>query len=174
MRGTIELQTERLRLRRHAMEDAEILYEKFGLDPVMYQYSGWNPYVTEEMARDTIQGFINDHESHSYSWAIEYNGALIGTIGAYDYDEEKKQIEIGFSIERSSWGKGFATEALVCVLRYLTEEENIENVVAWCASDNIGSMKAMHKAGMKQTSIEEHGLSVGNIKFDKLNFSYQR
>jgi len=37
---------------------------------------------------------------------------MIGNIGAYDYDSKKNQIEVGFSIERASWGKGYAAEAL--------------------------------------------------------------
>ncbi len=39
--------------------------------------------------------------------------------------------------------RGFATEALTAVLRYLTGHENIGTVNAWCASDNIGSRKAL-------------------------------
>jgi ribosomal-protein-alanine N-acetyltransferase len=37
---------------------------------------------------------------------------MIGTIGAYDFDPEKNQIEVGFSIERASWGYGYAAEAV--------------------------------------------------------------
>jgi len=51
-----------------------------------------------------------------YGWAIEYDSKPIGNIGAYDYEGAKNQIEVGFSIERGSWGQGFATEALTAVL----------------------------------------------------------
>ena len=53
------------------------------------------------------------------------------------------------SVERDSWGHGFAAEALTDVLCYLTEYESIKTVSAWCASDNIGSRKVMVKSGMK-------------------------
>ena len=33
-----------------------------------------------------------------YGWGIVYEGKLIGTIGAYDYDADKSWIEIGMSI----------------------------------------------------------------------------
>ena len=49
--GTAELRTERIILRRYRPEDAACLYQDFGSDPIMYQYSGWNPYATPEMAQ---------------------------------------------------------------------------------------------------------------------------
>ena len=39
--GSAELWTEHLVLRRYRPEDAEQLYQQFGTDPEMYQYSGW-------------------------------------------------------------------------------------------------------------------------------------
>ncbi len=53
MRGTVELKTERLVLRKHPSEDAAVLFEKFGSDPQMFEYSGWNPYQTRAMAVET-------------------------------------------------------------------------------------------------------------------------
>ena len=54
MPGTIDLRTDRLLLRRHVMEDAEPLHEGFGIDPAMFEYSGWNPYATLSMASATV------------------------------------------------------------------------------------------------------------------------
>ena len=155
MSGTREIKTERLILRKHVPEDASVLYQNFGSNPDMYKYSGWNPYATPEMAEKTIAGFISSYDDpHFYGWAIEKDGRLIGVIGAYDYDPSNDTIEVGMSIEKVSWGKGYAGEVLKEVLRYLTEEENIGTVTAWCEEENIGSEKAMLKAGMEKTGME--------------------
>jgi len=155
MQGTRELKTERLTLRRHREEDAAVLYRNFGCDPDMYRYSGWNPYATEEAAEETIAGFIRNYADPAFhGWAIEQNGRLIGVIGAYDFDETKCSVEVGMSIEKASWGKGYAGEALAEVLRYLTEEEGIKTVTAWCEAENAASEKAMRRCGMKQTGTE--------------------
>ncbi len=173
MTGTAEFSTKRLLMRRYRMGDAPLLFEKFGCDPQMFAYSGWNPYATREMAEETVQRFIGSYgDPGFYGWAIEYQGQMVGTVGAYDYNTEKNQIEIGISIERASWGKGFATEALAGVLRYRTEHEGIKAVTAWCAAENTGSMKAMTKAGMKQTAVEKDGLDVDGKTYDKLVFRY--
>ncbi len=90
MTGTIEFSTKRLLLRRYRMEDAPSLFAKSGCDPLMYEYSGWNPYATLDMAERTVRRFIDSYgDPGFYGWAIEYQGQLIGTIGAYDYDPEK-------------------------------------------------------------------------------------
>ena len=174
MIGTVELKTDRLLLRKHQSEDAAVLFEIFGSDPQMFEYSGWNPYQTRAMARETVDSFIKSSDDpHFYGWGIIYDGKLIGTIGAYDYDADKSSIEIGMSIERALWGHGFATEALTAVLRYLTGHENIKIVSAWCASDNIGSRKAMGKAGMKITRSDKEVLEINGKTYDKLIFEYR-
>ena len=174
MTGTKEIQTERLSMRKHVMEDSRILYEKFGSDPQMYEYSGWNPYASYDMAKETVQRFIENYDHPNfYGWAIEHEGRLIGTIGAYDYDPNTNRIEIGMSIERASWRKGYATEALIGTIRYLCEDENISVITAWCTPDNIGSMKAMEKAGMRYTFTEKDALQVNGITYDKLIYEYE-
>lgn len=173
MNGTIELKTDRLLLRRHHSDDAASLYHTFGSDPQMFEYTGWNPYQTKEMAAETVENFIKSYDDrHFYGWGIVHKGRLIGTIGAYDYDADQSRIEVGMSIERASWGHGFATEALTAVLHYLTEHEGIKSVSAWCASDNIGSREAMKKSGMKLICSEAAALVIKDQTFDKLTFEY--
>ena len=103
--GTAELRTGRLVLRRYRPEDAAALYRNLGSDPAMYQYSGWNPYATLEMAQETVNRFIESYrDEHTYSWVIDVDDVIFGTIGAYDYEDDR--IEVGFSIIRACWGRG--------------------------------------------------------------------
>ena len=74
---------------------------------------------------------------------------------------------------RDWWGRGFATEALKAVLAYLTENEGISRVTAWCAAENAGSRKAMEKAGMRLAETMEGGLTVGGKTYDRLIFEYK-
>ncbi len=175
MSGTIEMKTDRLLLRRHQSDDANVLFEIFGSDPQMFKYSGWNPYQTYSMAMETVESFIKSYDDpHFYGWGIVHKRKLIGTIGAYDYDADRSRIEIGMSIERASWGQGFATEAVSAVLHYLTEHENIKTVSAWCAPENIGSQKAMEKAGMRMVQSNKGAQEINGQTYDKLIFEYTR
>ena len=169
--GTVELWTERLILRRYRPEDADDLYRYLGTDPAMYEYSGWNPYATPEMAQETVCGFIESYnDDHVYSWIMDIDDVIVGTIGAYDYKDE--HIEVGFSVVKGWQGRGLATEALKKVLGYLTENEGIPCVTAWCASENIGSRKVLEKAGMKFLRAEKNALTVSDRLYDKLIYEY--
>ena len=171
--GTAELCVGRMTLRMYRLEDAEELHEKFGKDPDMYKFSGWNPYATPEMAQETVREFISSYDDeHFYSWAMDIDGVLVGTIGAYDYDGET--IEVGMSVAKDWQGRGIATEALQKVLVYLTDNEQIPCVTAWCAAENLGSRRAMEKAGMQHVSTEENGLTVGDRSYDKMIYEYRQ
>ena len=173
--GTAELWTEHLVLRRYRPDDAEQLYEYLGKDPAMYKYSGWNPYATLDMAKETVQRFIESYDDeNSYSWVIDANGddVVAGTIGAYDY--ENGRIEVGFSIVPGWQGRGYATEALKKVLEYLTENEGIPCVTAWCSAENIASKKVLEKTGMNLVRTETQGLIVGGKTYDKLIYEYRK
>ena len=173
--GTAELWTENLVLRRYRADDAEQLYRYFGSDPDMYKYSGWNPYATPDMAKETVQRFIGSYEDeHSYSWVMDAHGddVVAGTIGAYDY--ENGQIEVGFSVAKGWQGRGFATEALKKVLEHLTENEGISCVTAWCAAENTASKKVLEQSGMKIIQSEKGGLKAGDNKYDKLIYEYRK
>lgn len=170
--GTAELWTKRLILRRYRPEDAEVLHKCFGSDEAMYQYSGWNPYATLETSQEAVKGFIDSYrDEHFYGWVIESEDVLYGTVGAYDYKDDR--IEVGFSIVRDCWGRGYATEALKAVLAYLTENEGISCVTAWCAAQNIGSRRVLEKAGMLLVGTETAGLMVGDRIYDKLIYEYK-
>ena len=170
--GTVELWTDRLVLRRYRPDDAEDLHRYLGTDPAMAKYSGWNPYATLEMARETVRGFVDGYaDEHAYSWVMDVDDVIVGTIGAYDYQDN--QIEVGFSVVKGWQGRGLATEALKKVLEYLTENEGIGCVTAWCAAENIGSRRVLEKSGMKLVREEKNGLEVGDRVYDKLIFVYR-
>ena len=171
--GTAELWTERMILRRYRPEDAEPLYRRLGTDPEMVQYSGWNPYATPEMAQETVRRFIDSYDDeHAYSWIMDNDDVIVGTIGAYDYQDN--QIEVGFGVVSGWQGRGLATEALKKVLEYLTENEGIPCVTAWCAAENIGSKRVLDKAGMKLVDTEKDCLVVGDRVYDKLIYEYRK
>ena len=126
------------------------------------------------MAQETVRRFIDGYNGgHVYSWVMDANGddVVAGTIGAYDY--HNGQIEVGFSVGRAWQGRGFATEALKTILAYLTKNEGIACVTAWCAAENTASKKVLEKSGMKLVGTEKGGLTVDGRVFDKLIYEYR-
>ena len=58
------------------------------------------------------------------------------------------------------------------MLEYLTVQEGIARVTAWCASDNIASKRTLEKAGMRLSRIDAGGLEVGGERYDRLDYAY--
>jgi len=56
-------------------------------------------------------------------------------------------VEIGYFLKRSAWGKGYATEACRRLIRLAFEESSLTEVVATFDVGNIASRNVLEKAG---------------------------
>lgn len=149
-----ELMTQRLILRKLRIEDAATLYQELGCNPDITRYTGWNPYVTLDTAREKVAGDISNYDKTGcYSWIIQWGHKVVGTVGAYNYEPDISAIEIGYTVFQSAWGNGIASEAVKEVVRYLIEDEKINRIHAWCHADNKASTKVLEKAGLKQEGL---------------------
>lgn len=147
------LETSGLVILPETLQDAEDIYTYMGCDPEITRYTGWNPYQTLEATIEKIKRDISADDG-TYSWVIKKEGVFVGTIGAYDYDADKASIEIGYSIAKPYWGKGYAGAAAKAVIEFLMGEGHIQAVCAWSRVDNIASRKVLISAGFKEVSID--------------------
>ena len=147
------------------LEDAENIYRYMGCDPEITRYTGWNPYRTLQATVDKIEKDINSDDG-SYSWVIKKDGDFVGTIGAYDYNAEDMSIEIGYSIARPFWGKGYAGAATKAVVAFLLDNERINTIRAWSHKDNLASRKVLMNAG-----FEESGMNAEEVTFIRERYS---
>lgn len=124
------------------LSDAEDIYKHMGRDSEITKYTGWNPYHTLDATIEKIKKDVSS-EDGSYSWVIKKGGEFIGTIGAYDYNAEDSSIEIGYSISREHWGKGYAKSAVKAIVKFLKNEPHISIIRAWSHKDNIASIRIL-------------------------------
>src|SRR5206468_7082526 len=59
------------------------------------------------------------------------------------------EVELGYRLRKSAWGKGFGTEGSRALIRKGFTELGVRRVVASTYQDNIGSRRVMEKAGLK-------------------------
>jgi RimJ/RimL family protein N-acetyltransferase len=78
---------------------------------------------------------------------IEVDGAVAGTIGSFRIDD---QLEVTYWIDRTQWGKGIASAALQIVLAETAERP----IYARAASDNVGSLRVLEKAGFRRVGVD--------------------
>ena len=80
-------------------------------------------------------------------------GQHIGNIKLGPIKFDHARAEIGFLIgDRLSWGAGYASEAIQAVAQFGLERLNLAKIGAGCYETNLGSMKALLKAGFLQVA----------------------
>lgn len=81
--------------------------------------------------------------------ALRETGKVIGTIGFMWVQTENRSAEVGYSLSRAYWNRGFMTEALTCVLEFGFTRLNLNRIEAQHECDNPASGHVMRNAGMK-------------------------
>ena len=94
---------------------------------------------------------------------LKSNERHIGNIKLGPIVRQHGRTEIGFLIgDRASWGKGYASEAIHAVARYGIDVLGLAKITAGCYDANIGSSKALLKAGFThEATIPSHCIYEG-------------
>ncbi|WP_269321661.1 GNAT family N-acetyltransferase [Saccharothrix sp. NRRL B-16314] len=79
--------------------------------------------------------------------AVTRDGHLVGSIGSFVMDGD---TEITYWIDRVTWGQGVAGRALALFL----DTVRVRPLYARAASDNVGSLRVLHKAGFTTVGTE--------------------
>lgn len=81
-------------------------------------------------------------------FAIDVDGQAVGAIGLHPQsDIQRRNAELGYWLAESFWGKGIMTHAIRRMLQYGFKTFDINRIFARPFGENIGSQKALEKAG---------------------------
>ncbi|MDX6448961.1 MAG: hypothetical protein QOD08_1424 [Gaiellaceae bacterium] len=78
---------------------------------------------------------------------IDVDGAVAGTIGSFRIDDRP---EVTYWVDRTQWGRGIASAALEILLAETAERP----MYARAASDNVGSLRVLEKAGFRRVGVD--------------------
>ena len=100
--------------------------------------------------------------AHKKTFAIEYNGKAIGSLGIEEYDEvilpeydQKLGREIGYVLSKDYWGMGLMPEAVNAVTKYLFETVKLDFIVCGHFTDNDQSKRVQEKCGFKHLRLKK-------------------
>ena len=145
-----ELETERLKLRMWRESDIDA-YAEMCADPLVMRYLGAGKVFTRHEAWRSMAVFIGHWYLKGYShWAVEEKakGKMIGRLGFLN-PEGWPGFEIGWTLARHAWGKGYATEGAKAALQYAFEKLDQPHVISLIHPDNTPSMKVAERIGEK-------------------------
>ena len=78
--------------------------------------------------------------------------------------------EIHYSLIPAFWNKGYATEAVLAILKHGFETLNLHRIEAGVATQNLNSIKLLEKVGMTQEVMHHKILPIRGEWVD--NYSY--
>jgi ribosomal-protein-alanine N-acetyltransferase len=114
----MELTDNQLKLRAFRDSDSKRLAELCNNKRIWDNLRDYIPFpYTENNANDFIK--YCQRENPQFTFAIEYNGEFVGTIGLVrQTDVYKLSAEIGYWIGEPYWGMGIATKAVRLITEY--------------------------------------------------------
>lgn len=157
------LESERLLLRPLAEGDLDVCFEIF-TDPAVMQFVG-ETYTRDRVVEELPTAMRRGGRGCIGVWCVidRATAEKLGTalllplpieekdtnwdlVGGDDLPEG--EIEIGYILKASAWGKGYATEACRRLLQFAFEDSPLEEVVAVTHPDNAVSQRVLRKSGL--------------------------
>lgn len=164
--SNVILKTERLLIRPWRQSDIDDFYSYASVDGVG-QMAGWKPHESKEESKIILDMFI----SHKKTFALEYQGKVIGSVGIEKYNEthfpefeNKKCREIGYVLSKEYWGQGLMPEALKEVIRFLFENANLDVIFCGHFLWNEQSHRVQEKSGFKHYAFDTYETAFGTTE----------
>ncbi len=156
----MRLETERLVLRKPEAGDLDG-YAELWADPEVVRYLSGTTLPRDEVPR-AIERMLGHWERHGvglFSVLRKEDGRLVGRVGYLLWDRERwvnamheqldgeLELEIGWTLIRSLWGQGYATEAALACRDHALGGLGRDRVISLIAPENVASIRVAEKIG---------------------------
>jgi ribosomal-protein-alanine N-acetyltransferase len=153
------LQTARLSLRPIVSTDLENLF-LLRSDESSSNFNDAVPDRCEEETLSHLTKTLRDVEEGKYwKWAIDLDGALVGTIALWNHDLLLDSAEFGYTLRSPYRGNGYMSESVAKICEYGHNVLRIKNLYVYTESCNLRSINLMDKLDFVfQGTFDEEGI----------------
>jgi RimJ/RimL family protein N-acetyltransferase len=156
------IDTDRLRLRKPTLDDAEALHEAYG-DPEAMRYIGLGETRDLAATRAWLERSLERWEADGFGQFVaerKMDDRVVGRVGflVWDADDwqpgtlaafgDRAAIELGWILAREHWGQGYATEAALACRDYAFDTMGLSHLSALIQPQNTASRRVAEKIGM--------------------------
>lgn len=144
------VKTERLILREFCESDLDA-YAEMCADKEVMRYLGTGKVLSRAESWRSMAAIIGHWNLRGYGlWAVEeqQSGEMIGRIGCWK-PEGWIGLEVGWSLRRAFWGRGFATEAGKASIDFAFTNLQQSHVISLIQPNNAASRRVAEKLGEK-------------------------
>lgn len=167
---TMLLETAQLYLRPFVPADAPLAMPWL-TDAEIMRYMPTGQDFTLEQVAARVARYIAHQEKHGYSRWLAFDRTTdqpIGDAGLL-YLPATQEIELGYRVIKSHWGRGLATEMAAAWLDQAFGPLGLTAVIAFSHPDNIGSIRVMEKSGFSFLRYDQMaGMDVVVYQIQKL------
>lgn len=138
-------------------DDAQALWELDQDPEVMRFINGGEPHSMKLIEEDYLPR-LKAYTNAAKGWGLwqvsdkvtqEYLGwVLVRPMDFFSDSPNFDDLELGWRFFKTSWGKGYATEAAIAIKDAIAEQTEVGFVSALAIEDNSASISVMKKMGM--------------------------
>ena len=143
------LTSDRLALRRFTPHDVDWLADLYSdLEVTRYLGGVKDRTKSEDLLRTRILQYYDEHPGLGIWMTVERDtGACIG-FHVLNHIRGESIIQVGFTLVKSAWGKGFAAEMAAAVLRYGFVDLKLRRIAGMASLQNYASQRVLLKIGL--------------------------
>ena len=147
--GECWIHTERLSLRPYQNEDLDQVLSFLGDSETMSFYP--SPFSREKVI-EMIERNIETWRKSSFGLMIVVEKGceeIVGDCGITIQNiDERDEHEVGYRFDRRVWGRGYASEAAIAIIRYGFKTLGLAKLSSYMPSDHLQSRRVAEKVGM--------------------------
>jgi RimJ/RimL family protein N-acetyltransferase len=157
------LQSERLYYKPLSLEHASEEYVRWMNDPDVYRFLETGGDYTMEKLVDYLTGVEANKDILFWAIHLKENNKHIGNIKIDPVNKRHGLGEYGILMgDSSEWGKGYAAEASITIIRYCFEQLRLRKITLGVVKENTGAVALYEKLGFKTEGVYiKHGLYNG-------------
>ena len=142
-------------LRKWRLSDAKDLAAALNNEKILNNLRDGLPFpYTEKDAADYITAMLSSDEDSTFAYAITIDDRAVGSIGAFRQENIHRQTaEMGYYLAEEYWSRGIMTEAIWQLCKIIFDTTDILRIYAEPFAYNIGSRRALEKAGFSLEGI---------------------
>ncbi|HYL84380.1 MAG TPA: GNAT family N-acetyltransferase [Candidatus Angelobacter sp.] len=143
---------------------------------VMRYITGGVPWTDERIQQFVARqvGWFAERGFCRWKLLIKPTEEMIGFCGV-GFWGDPKELEIGWWLARSHWGRGLATEAARTALKDAFERAGLERIVSIARPANTASTRIMEKVGLQfECEFEEDGVRLVRYAIDRSRYLASR
>ena len=159
------LQTSRLRLRPFTSADADALFTLHSSAHVLRYWDSppWSERARADRFIAACRQMADEGSGARLAMDRLSDGAFIGWCGLTRWNPDYRSASLGYVLDDSAWGHGYATEAARALLQWAFETLDLNRVQAETDTRNAASAHVLEKLGFVREGTLREDCVVGQV-----------